>query len=309
MTPASPPPPAHDAPEVPTSASGGPLGPIGLIGVGLVGTALAERLRGAGFPVIGFDTSTEAMDRLRQLGGIAADGPGEVTRRCQRTLISLPDSAIVHRVVTDLRPTLVAGSILVDTTTGDPAHAAALGAALAGSGVDFLDAAICGNSEEVRRREVLVVAGGPASAFSRCTDVFASFARRSFHLGGWGAGLNMKLTTNLVLGLHRAVLAEGLAFAESVGLSPEIALEVLHASSSYSRVMDLKGRKMLTSDFSPQARLSQHLKDVRLMLATGADAGARLPLSDLHRRLLEEAEAAGLGAADNSAIIEVFRKR
>lgn len=289
--------------------SGGPPGPIGLIGIGLVGTALAERLRRADFPVIGFDTSGEAMDRLRRLGGIPTDGPADVALRCQRTLISLPDSAIVQRVVTDLQPSLAAGSILVDTTTGDPAHAAVLGAALAGSGVDFLDAAICGNSEEVRRREVLVVAGGPASAFARCTDIFASFARRSFHLGGWGAGLHMKLTTNLVLGLHRAVLAEGLAFAESVGLSPEVALEVLHASSSYSRVMDLKGRKMILSDFSPQARLSQHLKDVRLMLATGAEAGARLPLTDLHRRLLEEAEAAGLGAADNSAIIEVLRRR
>lgn len=289
--------------------SGGPPGPIGLIGIGLVGTALAERLRRADFPVIGFDTSGEAMDRLRRLGGIPTDGPADVALRCQRTLISLPDSAIVQRVVTDLQPSLAAGSILVDTTTGDPAHAAVLGAALAGSGVDFLDAAICGNSEEVRRREVVVVAGGPASAFARCTDIFASFARRSFHLGGWGAGLHMKLTTNLVLGLHRAVLAEGLAFAESVGLSPEVALEVLHASSSYSRVMDLKGRKMILSDFSPQARLSQHLKDVRLMLATGAEAGARLPLTDLHRRLLEEAEAAGLGPADNSAIIEVLRKR
>lgn len=289
--------------------SGGPPGPIGLIGIGLVGTALAERLRRADFPVIGFDTSGEAMDRLRRLGGIPTDGPADVALRCQRTLISLPDSAIVQRVVTDLQPSLAAGSILVDTTTGDPAHAAVLGAALASSGVDFLDAAICGNSEEVRRREVLVVAGGPASAFARCTDIFASFARRSFHLGGWGAGLHMKLTTNLVLGLHRAVLAEGLAFAESVGLSPEVALEVLHASSSYSRVMDLKGRKMILSDFSPQARLSQHLKDVRLMLATGAEAGARLPLTDLHRRLLEEAEAAGLGPADNSAIIEVLRRR
>jgi len=284
-------------------------GPVGLIGVGLVGTALAERLRGAGFPVVGFDTSAEAMDRLHRLGGVPAAGAAEVTRQCPCTLISLPDSAIVHRVITDLQPRLAAGSIIVDTTTGAPADAAALGAALARSGVDFLDAAICGNSEEVRRREVLVVAGGPAAAFARCAGIFATFARRSFHLGDWGAGLHMKLTTNLVLGLHRAVLAEGLAFAESVGLAPAVAFEVLHASSSYSRVMDLKGQKMLASDFAPQARLSQHLKDVRLMLAAGADAGARLPLSDLHRRLLEEAEAAGLGTADNSAIIEVFRRR
>jgi 3-hydroxyisobutyrate dehydrogenase-like beta-hydroxyacid dehydrogenase len=119
----------------------------------------------------------------------------------------------------------------------------------------------------------------------------------------------MKLTTNLALGLHRAVLAEALAFAEAQGLDPALALAVLRESSSYSRAMDLKGRKMLERDFTPQARLSQHLKDVRLMLEAGAETGARLPLSELHRQLLEQAEAAGLGALDNSAIIEVFRRR
>ena len=69
--------------------------------------------------------------------------------------------------------------------------------------------------------------------------------------------------------------------------------------------MDTKGRKMIGQDFSVQARLSQHLKDVRLILAAGERSGAHLPLSGLHRRL-EEAEAAGLGDADNSAGIKAF---
>jgi len=174
--------------------------------------------------------------------------------------------------------------------------------------VAYLDAAVCGNSEELRRGEVLVVAGGPPTAFDECRDLFGVFARRSFHVGTWGAGSKMKLTTNLVLGLNRAVLAEALAFADALGLDPELALTVLRESSSYSRVMDLKGRKMLERDFIPQARLSQHLKDVRLMLEAGAGAGVELPLSERHRQLLEQAEAAGLGALDNSAIIEVFRR-
>ena len=72
--------------------------------------------------------------------------------------------------------------------------------------------------------------------------------------------------------------------------------------------MDTKGRKMLTGDFEPEARLSQHLKDVRLILAAGERCGAKLPLTTVHRALLEQAEAAGYGASDNSAIIQVFRK-
>jgi 3-hydroxyisobutyrate dehydrogenase-like beta-hydroxyacid dehydrogenase len=117
----------------------------------------------------------------------------------------------------------------------------------------------------------------------------------------------MKLVVNLILGLNRAVLAEGLSLAEALGLDPQRVLEILRASAAYSKVMDTKGQKMLTRDYEPQARLSQHLKDVRLILETGGRTGAALPLSLLHRELLERAEAAGLGDADNSAVIEVFR--
>jgi 3-hydroxyisobutyrate dehydrogenase-like beta-hydroxyacid dehydrogenase len=35
----------------------------------------------------------------------------------------------------------------------------------------------------------------------------------------------------------------------------------------------------------------------------------RLPLTEAHLRLLEEAETAGLGTQDNSAVIEVIRRK
>jgi 3-hydroxyisobutyrate dehydrogenase-like beta-hydroxyacid dehydrogenase len=116
----------------------------------------------------------------------------------------------------------------------------------------------------------------------------------------------MKLVVNLVLGLNRAALAEGLAFARACGLDPGEALRVLRAGAAYSQVMDAKGRKMVDHDFRPQARVAQHLKDVRLILAEAERAGAAVPLSELHRQLLERVVAAGLGDADNAAVIRAF---
>ena len=118
----------------------------------------------------------------------------------------------------------------------------------------------------------------------------------------------MKLVTNLVLGLNRAALAEGLAFAEAAGVDPQAALEVLRGSAAYSRQMDTKGDTMLTGDYAPVARLSQHLKDVRLMLALADRTGLSLPLSNTHRELLERAEDLGLGELDNSAIRRVWER-
>jgi 3-hydroxyisobutyrate dehydrogenase len=116
----------------------------------------------------------------------------------------------------------------------------------------------------------------------------------------------MKLVVNLVLGLNRAVLAEGLTLARHLELDLPQTLAVLKAGAAYSTVMDAKGAKMLSGDFAPQARLSQHAKDVRLILAAAGQSGVDLPLSQVHRELLERALAAGLGELDNSAIFRAF---
>jgi 3-hydroxyisobutyrate dehydrogenase-like beta-hydroxyacid dehydrogenase len=152
------------------------------------------------------------------------------------------------------------------------------------------------------------MAGGEAEAFAECRPLFDSFAREVFHVGPCGAGATMKLIVNLVLGLNRAALAEGLAFARSLGVDLAETLKVLRAGPAWSRAMDVKGQKMIAGDFEPQARLSQHLKDVRLILAAGRASGAKLPLSELHRQLLESVEQQGLGGADNSAIIKAFER-
>ncbi len=280
---------------------------IGLIGVGLVGSALAERLLASGFQVTGYDTNPAQLEALQKLGGHPASSPQEAAAT-PRLLLSLPTSSIGAQVLAQIEPFLAPGAIVLDTTTGDPHDIAAFGARLQSLGVHYLDSTVGGSSRLVREGAAIYICGGEKAAFDACLDLFQSFGGRAFHLGPCGAGARMKLVLNLVLGLNRAVLAEGLAYAIADGIDPAAALEILQAGPAYSRAMDAKGHKMLARDYSVEARLSQHLKDVRLILQTGAQNGARLPLSTLHRQLLEQAESAGFGPSDNSAIFEIFQK-
>ena len=181
-----------------------------------------------------------------------------------------------------------------------------MGARLAKSGVDYLDATVLGSSKVVRGGTAVVMAGGRREIFDAASPLFRTFASRAFYLGSFGAGARMKLVVNLALGLHRAVLAEALSFAAACDVSPALALEVLKAGAAYSRVMDDKGEKMLHHDFTVEARLSQHLKDVHLILDAAAAKHAKTPLSQVHRQLLEGLAAAGYADSDNSAIIMAY---
>ncbi len=288
--------------------------PVGLVGLGLMGMALAERLHvsaaplrvGGGLDVWGYDIDPARNDLLVAAGGKVAASAADVASACSRILLSLPDSDVVEVVLAEMGPSLIAGQIIIDTSTGDPERAVAVGRRLAERGVHYLDATISGSSQQVREGQAVVLAGGPAAAFDQCQDLFGAFARRWFHLGPCGSGSQMKLVSNLVLGLNRAALAEGLWLGKALGLDAQIVLTVLRESMAYSRIMDTKGEKMIRGDFTPQARLSQHHKDVRLMLQAAARAGTDLPLTRAHARLLELAESAGYGAQDNSAILRAF---
>ncbi len=282
---------------------------IGLIGLGLMGSALAARLASAGYGLLGQDLDRARCRALQAAGGEVVPESASIFERCERIVLSLPDSEVVARVLDGVAEWLRPGLLVLDTTTGSPRDTADLGARLAGSGVAYLDATVSGSSAQVERGEVTVMVGGQPADFARAGDLLACFARRVFHLGPWGAGARMKLVSNLVLGLNRAALAEGLAFADALGLDSASALEVLRASMAYSRIMDTKGGKMVEGDFSVEARLSQHLKDVRLILAEADSAGLALPASETHRALLEAAEAAGYGDADNSAILRAYARR
>lgn len=274
--------------------------PVGVIGLGLLGTAICERLLVSGFDVLVYNRTVQKAESLIEAGARWSDNP---FKDCSRVIVSLYTTEIVEEVLEQFGQELRAGQVIIDTTTGDPQRTANLGARLAKRGVVYLEVPISGSSDQTRRHLSTALAAGPKNVVERCSDVLDAIAAKTYYVGEWGSGLQMKLVTNLVLGLNRAALAEGLAFARAMGLSMDRALEVLLNSPAYSLTMDAKGPKMVQREFTPQAKLSQHLKDVRLILGEAAKSGRVLPLSEAHRQLLECAEARGLGELDNSAII------
>jgi 3-hydroxyisobutyrate dehydrogenase-like beta-hydroxyacid dehydrogenase len=288
---------------------------IGLIGLGLVGTAMAERLLAEQFNVVGFDIDSTKCEHLEQLGGKVVNSPTEVAEQADRVVLSLPNTEVVLEVVEgpggilEAIPILSGPRYIIDTTTGEPDETAALAQRLARRGIHFLDAPFSGSSRQVRDKEIVFMVGGNKTAFEECKDIFDALGEKVFYVGESGNGSKAKLASNLVLGLNRLTLAEGLVFASKLGLDPQPFLELLKVTPAYSAAMDIKGKKMLDGDFTAQARLRQHHKDVSIILKYAEKAEQELPLSKVHLDVLEKAIAAGDGDLDNSAVIREIERR
>jgi 3-hydroxyisobutyrate dehydrogenase-like beta-hydroxyacid dehydrogenase len=201
-----------------------------------------------------------------------------------------------------------AGKIVLCTATCDPDRIAALGTRVAGR-LRFLETPVSGTSEQVRQGDGVALSGGDPAIAADAAGVLDALFPRRFHIGKIGDGGRAKLAINLILGLNRLALAEGLVFAGRLGLDPDAFLRVARASAAASQVMDTKGPKMLSGDFAPEGRVRQTFKDTQLMLDQARKVGQKLPLLEIHADVLAACMRHGEADADNAIVIEEIRRR
>lgn len=283
---------------------------VGFVGLGLMGHGMAKNLLSAGFHLIGYDLDPTKVDAIVKLGGSRTEAPDQIPRQVDTIILSLPDSPMVNEVVhrsLKLFQTGRPGLTLIDTTTADPVLSEALASQLRERGVEMLDATLSGTSKMCAEREITIMVGGREEIFRECEPIFSAIGKEAFFMGNNGAGALTKLIVNLILGLNRMALAEGLSLAKKAGMDQHRLLEVLQKSAAYSKAIDMKGSKMVDKEFlPPEGKLAFHLKDVRLILELGARLNFPLLLSSLHAQALASEVAKGRGDWDNADIISFY---
>jgi 3-hydroxyisobutyrate dehydrogenase-like beta-hydroxyacid dehydrogenase len=280
--------------------------PVAVIGIGLMGTAVTDRLLAEGYDVRVWSRYASEASPVIGRGARWSDHP---LVECDRVILCLYSSAVVADVLDAMSSDLRASQIIIDTTTGSPDDAVIMAARLASKGVYYLDAPFSGSSVQASRGEALLMVGGDRSVYETCQDLWSCLAGEYHYTGATGSAAKMKLVTNLVLGINRAALAEGLSYAKAIGIDAQAALEILRRSPAASVVMQTKGDKMVAEDFSVQAKLAQHLKDVLLILESSRAQDLRLPLTETHRLILETVVQLGFGDFDNSSVIRYYQNQ
>jgi 3-hydroxyisobutyrate dehydrogenase-like beta-hydroxyacid dehydrogenase len=287
-------------------------GPVAIVGLGLMGEVYAQRLLGAKIPVSGFDVDSARCLRLAEMGGRPAQSIAELAGSARCIIIAVFNTEQVEDVVErHLLPALGDGSgkAVLCMSTCDPDRVASLAKRVVPRGIRYLDVPVSGTSDQVRRGDGVALIGGDSTIADDVKDVLDALFARRFHIGKVGDGGRAKLAVNLILGLNRLALAEGLVFAQQLGLDPAAFLDVARGSASYSQVMETKGPKMVRGDFSPEGRIKQTLKDVHLMLDQAAAVGQKLSALEVHADVLEACVRAGEADCDNSIIINEVRRR
>jgi len=286
--------------------------PIGVIGIGLMGMACAKRLRAAGLELLGYDVDTQKIEAFIKLGGKPALSVAQIARTCHKVVLAVFNTDQVEATVDALVASLPAGKpplIALCVSTCDPDRISKLFARTPANKVRYVESPVSGTSQQTEQGDALGMIGGDPAAAEDAKDVLDAICPRRHHLGAAGNGGRAKLAINLILGVNRAALAEGLVFAQKLGLDPGAFLKVARESAAQSQVMDIKGPKMVSGDYTPHGFITQTRKDFLLMLEQAAGRGQGLPLAETYVSIVNGCVAAGEGNLDNSAVIEEIRRR
>jgi len=287
---------------------------IGLLGIGLVGRAVARLLLDAGYDVVGYAPSEGSRSALKEFGGRPVGSVEAVGRSAGLVVLAVFNTSQVEDVVegTDgllsVSPPAGESRAVVNLSTCEPDRIMALDDRVRGR-TRFVEMPISGTSTQIAKGDGVGLIGGEADAIATVDAVLAVICPRRYTLGSVGAGAKAKLAVNLILGLNRAAMAEGIAFAQKLGLDAGAFLEVARKSAAYSQVMDVKGKKMVERDYGPLSKVSQTLKDFTIMRDYAREAGQALPFSEVYIDMMQGCMKAGEGDWDNAALIEEIRRR
>jgi 3-hydroxyisobutyrate dehydrogenase-like beta-hydroxyacid dehydrogenase len=288
---------------------------IGLVGLGLVGTALAKRLSLAGYGCIGFDVNPVAMKVFESSGFEVVTSVISLLEKTNTLVLAVFDTKGVSDLVSQITQHRADDHqvpseplVLIDCSTGDPLKLADLAKQLALNNIQLIEAPLSGSSVQIANGDATLLLGGEPRQIEIMGNVLNALATNKVHVGSAGMAAKAKLATNLVLGLNRAALAEGIVFAQAMGIEPAAFLQLVLSTPARSEAAVVKGDMMVKEQFEPQSRIRQHLKDVQLMLEIAQGHSQNLPLSQAHAQLMRNAIEQGDGELDNAAIIRQIRR-
>jgi 3-hydroxyisobutyrate dehydrogenase len=283
---------------------------VGVCGTGRMGASIAERLIATGHEVAVWNRDAAKTKPLVDAGAKAFASPAALAERCDAVIVMLLNDAAteaVYRGDNGLLKANLRGRLVIDMSTIRPETMISVGNAVTGRGAAFVESPVAGSKVPAKEGKLLALVGGTDADVARARPLLEQLCRRIEHVGPLGAGATLKLAVNLPLLVYWQALGESLTVCKPLNLPPERLIDILSDTAGAPAAM--KGRGAIIAKILGGAPLGETAfgiaaakKDLATAVQFAASLHAELPVAKSALACFEEAEAAGLGEADATAI-------
>jgi len=226
-------------------------------------------------------------------------------------VLSLPGSAEVSKVVAGsggLAECMSAGSLIIDTSTTEPAVSVRLAEELSARGIRFLDAPVSGGPKAAEEATLAIMVGGDPDVLEACRPVLEAMGSTVVRMGSVGAGETAKMVNQMIVGAEFVIIAEAFALGARSGLDPKVLYEAIRNGWAGSRILDVAVPAMLSRNFTPGGTVDIHWKDLGYALRVAEGLDVPTPVTSLVREVFKAARSAGDGALSQPAVVRLWER-
>jgi 3-hydroxyisobutyrate dehydrogenase len=282
---------------------------LGFIGLGMMGLPMAKRLSKAGTQFSVYNRTKQKADPLLADGAIWCDTPSSVASQSDIVFSMVANPDALRKIAvgpSGVLRSLKPGSMHIDSSTVSPALTRELAGQYEKSGCYFLHAPVLGSIPQAVDGTLLMFVGGNDVAYQKAEPLLQLLAKQVWRCDRPEQATHLKLICNLFIAGMMTTLCQAMVFARKANVDQHTLLDVISQSHLNSPMYQTKGASIMGNNFAPRFYLEHMLKDVNLMLEAAQNVGARLPGIQVAQRLLSEAQRAGFGKEDYSAMVKVL---
>ena len=290
---------------------------IGVCGTGRMGSSIAQRLMSVGHEVAVWNRNSAKTKPLTDAGAKLFASPEELVDDCEVVVVMLLNDAAteaVYRGPNGILKSKLAGKLVIDMSTIRPDTMKSNGAAVLQQGAAFVESPVGGSTVPAKEGKLFGLVGGTKADVTRAMPLLEQMCRRIEHVGELGSGSMMKLAVNLPLLVYWQALGEALTICKPLNLPADRLIDILSDTAGTPTAM--KGRGAVIAKVLGGAPLGETAfglnaakKDLATAVQFGASIHAELPVTASALACYEEAEAAGLGDADATAVSTRWAQR
>ncbi|HEY1530986.1 MAG TPA: NAD(P)-dependent oxidoreductase [Galbitalea sp.] len=283
---------------------------VGVCGCGNMGAAIVTRLGGR-VDLGVFDVDQDRREAVAlEAGATAIDSVAELGKRSNYVVLSLPNATISRAVIRELLESMVAGSVIVETSTVNPSDVEASHALCAAAGIHLVDAAILSGVAQMAGGSSTLLVGGEPDDVAAASAVLDLIATDQVRLGRPGTGMAAKVGNNAVSHAVMVVLIEAIAMVSAAGVPMDVFANLL-ARPEAGLIRPLTHRiqeRLATGDFEGGMPTEAARKDSVLALELAQKHGIPLFAIQAAHVPYEIAVSSGLAREDYVAVARLWEQ-
>lgn len=284
---------------------------VGFIGLGVMGKAMARNLLAAKFPLTVHNRSRGKVEELMAEGAADGSSPAGVARAAKVVFLCLPDTPDVERILfgeDGVIESAAEGSVVIDCSTISATATQEFAARLAERGIAMIDSPVSGGPKGAQDGTLSCMLGGDSEVIARVMPMLEAIGGKFVHVGPSGAGQLAKSCNQLVIATTLMGVSEAVALCLRMGIDPDAMRDALLGGSANSFVLQNHAKRLIDRKLEPGFRAELMLKDMKLALDTGRDAGAFVPATALATQMLTALCQTGRSGLDSAALGLLFQE-